>query len=223
MNCEFQYVQLTAWTSQSPAEEDHVLDVELDERVQPVLEVDEQPAVLEGLARVAVGDPARDLVGEQEAEPDRELEPEVSPAARQIPVPDRDDCPGHAGIPAKLVPATAGPILTCLSALAREPVPDVVPTCRAELRPPRRRLRPAAERAAAPAPAPPGLVPPCAGRRRGLRRSLYQSLTAGSPLSSAATRHRRTSLSPSPGKDRRAIEAVLGPHWSASCTRTTLA
>ena len=36
VNCEFQYVQLTARTSQSPAESTTTLDVELDERVQPL-------------------------------------------------------------------------------------------------------------------------------------------------------------------------------------------
>ena len=97
---------------------DHLLERQLDEARHALFDLDHPEAVLERSRRIAVGDAPNDLVGEQEAEPDRELEAEVAPSTRQIPVPDRDDSPGHAGIPAKLVPATAGPILTCPTAVA---------------------------------------------------------------------------------------------------------
>ena len=96
----------------------HLLERELDEPGHTLLDLDHPEAVLEGPRGVAVGDAPDDLIREQEAEPDRELHAEVAPAAREVAVPDRDDSSGHTGIPAKLVPATAGPILTCPSAMA---------------------------------------------------------------------------------------------------------
>ena len=107
MNSEFQYVHETAAVRNS--EEWIIFWNESSTRPgHALLDLDHPQAVLEGARRVAVGDAPDDLVGEQEAEPDRELEAEVAPATRQVPVPDRDNSPGHAGIPAKLVPATAG-------------------------------------------------------------------------------------------------------------------
>jgi hypothetical protein len=64
---------------------DHVLEIDLDKGVECLLGVDDQPAVLERLEGPAVGDSARDLVGEDEPEPERELENEVPPAAGEEP------------------------------------------------------------------------------------------------------------------------------------------
>ena len=61
---------------------DHLLERQLDEARHPLLDLDHPEAVLEGSCRVAVGDAPDDLVREQEAEPDRELNAEVAPAAR---------------------------------------------------------------------------------------------------------------------------------------------
>ena len=47
------------------------------------LGVDDGEAVLDRLERALIGDPARDLVGQPEAEPERELEEEVPPAVRE--------------------------------------------------------------------------------------------------------------------------------------------
>src|SRR6266536_2983210 len=50
-----------------------------------LLEVQHPPAVRECARRVAVCEPAGELVGEQEAEPDRRLAQEIRVAARQMP------------------------------------------------------------------------------------------------------------------------------------------
>src|ERR687898_1643165 len=64
---------------------DDGLDIALDVGVERLLGVDDEASVLERFEGTAVGDPARDLVGEDEAEPERELEEEVAPAAGQKP------------------------------------------------------------------------------------------------------------------------------------------
>ena len=62
---------------------DRALESQLHHRVQLALDVDDPAAVRERLGRAAVvGDAARRLVGEVEADPDRELKAEVGPAAR---------------------------------------------------------------------------------------------------------------------------------------------
>jgi len=58
---------------------------------QPRLPAEDAPAVVEGLGGVAVGQAARALVGDEEAEPDRELEAEVRPAARKVAATDCGD------------------------------------------------------------------------------------------------------------------------------------
>ena len=47
--------------------------------------VDHEGAVLEGLERPPVRDSARHLVGEDESEPERELEEQIAPATREEP------------------------------------------------------------------------------------------------------------------------------------------
>ena len=85
----------------------HLLERELDEPGYALLDLDHPQPVLERPGGIPVGDAADDLIREQEAEPDRELHAEVAPPAWEVTVPDRDNSSGHAGIPAKLVPATA--------------------------------------------------------------------------------------------------------------------
>jgi hypothetical protein len=58
---------------------DESLERELDQAVEVALESDHAQPVLERARRVAVGDPPRQLVCEQEAEPDAELAGEVDP------------------------------------------------------------------------------------------------------------------------------------------------
>src|SRR5438094_860039 len=64
---------------------DEALEGQLDQPVDMALEADHLQPVVEGLRRVAVGDPARSLVGEQEPEPDAELLGQVSPPAGENP------------------------------------------------------------------------------------------------------------------------------------------
>jgi hypothetical protein len=54
------------------------------------LEIDDPQAVCECPLRMPVGDPAGELVGKNEAEPDRELLPETSPSMRQMTPPNCD-------------------------------------------------------------------------------------------------------------------------------------
>jgi hypothetical protein len=49
------------------------------------LDPDHVQAVVEGLRRVAVGDPTRHLVQAEEPEPDRELKAEICPTTWQNP------------------------------------------------------------------------------------------------------------------------------------------
>src|SRR5207244_655820 len=72
---------------------------------------DDAQAVLERGRGIAIGDPARELVCEQEAEPDQELAREVTPAAGEIATADRLNGSGHAG-----VLACSGAILTSAAA-----------------------------------------------------------------------------------------------------------
>jgi hypothetical protein len=64
---------------------DRPLQAQLDQPVEVPLDPDHLQAVVEGLRRIAVGDPAGQLVEAQEAEPDRELEAEVRPTTWQDP------------------------------------------------------------------------------------------------------------------------------------------
>ena len=106
MNSEFQYVHETAVVRTS--EEWVICCNESSTRPgHALLDLDHPEAVLEGPGGVPVGDAADDLIREQEAEPDRQLHAEVAPAAWEVAVPDRDNGSGHAGISAKLIPATA--------------------------------------------------------------------------------------------------------------------
>ena len=61
----------------------HALQAQLEERVGGPLDVDDRAAVLERSPRIAVGDAPGDLVGEQEAEPEQNLEREICPATRR--------------------------------------------------------------------------------------------------------------------------------------------
>ena len=63
--------------------EDGALDLGLPERLQGALGLDDDIAVVDRLERATIGQPTGDLVGEHEAEPDGELEPEISPASGQ--------------------------------------------------------------------------------------------------------------------------------------------
>ena len=92
VNWEFQYVQLTACTIQSPADSTTRWMSSSTSEWSLLLEVDDQPTVVERLPGSAVGDTAGDLVGEQEAEPDPELEQEVAPAARKRTAGPRHRC-----------------------------------------------------------------------------------------------------------------------------------
>src|SRR5205823_13652505 len=56
---------------------------------------DHPQAVRERPGRVAVGDSTRYLVGEEEPEPDRELQAEIRPAARQVTPSDPLDAGSH--------------------------------------------------------------------------------------------------------------------------------
>ena len=60
-----------------------MLEIQLDERVQRPLGVDDEPSVLERLDGVLVGEPASDLVDEAKADPQTQLEEEVGPASRK--------------------------------------------------------------------------------------------------------------------------------------------
>ena len=62
---------------------DELLQRQLDHRVEAALEVDHPLAVLERSRDALIGRSAGDLVDDVEADPDRELEHEVRPAAWQ--------------------------------------------------------------------------------------------------------------------------------------------
>ena len=88
MNSDVQYVQFASVASQSPLL-DELLQRQLVEPVAEVrLDVDDLEAVRDRLLGLPVGDPARDLVREQEPEPDRDLAKQIRPSPRQIPPPD---------------------------------------------------------------------------------------------------------------------------------------
>src|SRR5581483_7644688 len=64
---------------------DELLQRQLVEPMREVrLDVEDAQAVRERLLGVPVGDPAGKLVDGEEAEPDRDLTPEIRPATRQI-------------------------------------------------------------------------------------------------------------------------------------------
>ena len=76
-----------------------VLERKLEEvvRVRPLPADDAEP-VRERPAVVVPGHPACDLVDAEEAEPDRQLEAEMAPAARQVALADCCDGGGHVGL-----------------------------------------------------------------------------------------------------------------------------
>ena len=70
---------------------DEVLERQLVEPVRdPRLEMNDVVAVRERLRGVAVGDPARELIEDGEAEPDRQLATKVRPPTRQMTPPGCD-------------------------------------------------------------------------------------------------------------------------------------
>src|SRR5207247_6072594 len=85
--------------AEGPRRRGEVLERQLEEVVRVSLfPADDAQAVRERPGGIAVGDSARDLVGGQEPEPDRELEAEISPAAREIAPACGDDGGGHVRI-----------------------------------------------------------------------------------------------------------------------------
>ncbi len=83
MNWEFQYVQLTACTSQSPLERmTRWMSTSIRACSRFSVSMIRRP-FWKAWLDVVVGDAPSDLVGEDEPEPDAELEDEVLPAARK--------------------------------------------------------------------------------------------------------------------------------------------
>ena len=69
-----------------------------------LLEIEDAPAVEEGLRRIAIGEPAGALVREDEPEPDQELPGEIGVAARQ----KAATCCEGGGHEPRILPARAG-------------------------------------------------------------------------------------------------------------------
>ena len=73
----------TATTISSGNAYTDALQRELDQRIRVALEVDHVHAVVERARRIAIGDPAGELVRGQEAEPDQELVAEIRVTSRE--------------------------------------------------------------------------------------------------------------------------------------------
>jgi len=98
VNSEFQYVHDTDGLEPVRGVGD-LLERQLVEPVRrPLLEVDDLQAVCERRRRVPVREAARHLVDGGEAEPDRQLEPEIGPAAREVSATGCDDSGHEEGI-----------------------------------------------------------------------------------------------------------------------------